>query len=294
MAQGVQDTRVKRGINGILGFLGLWVFLTAVLARPVAQLVDGMAPGIFSFPRIFGRVQLGVALALVPLLLWYWRDHPKRFYDFSHWKSGLTRILLWFVMGMGMVGVVAGFQVWLGVRNWVGLPGLDLWAGALATGFLVGVLEEFFFRGVLGMAWWKSMGGRPVGVLLAVNAILFASVHFIRPLAGPEQGWWDGFAAWSRLELWSGTVDPWRLAGLVLAGLVLARIVWEQGNLWVAIGLHAGWVAGVRWAEASFSEVSHATAGWWGPSLESGPLPFLVLLLFAFSVMGKPIRAHLD
>lgn len=89
-------------------------------------------------------------------------------------------------------------------------------------------------------------------------------------------------------------VDPWRIAGLTVAGLILARMVWVQGNLWAAMGLHAGWVAGVRWAEAAFPKVSQATAGWWGPSLESGPLPFLVLLLFAFSLMGKPIRAHLD
>ena len=260
----------------------------------MARLVEGIAPGVFPFPRIFGRVQLGVALALVPLLLWYWRDHPKRFYDSRPWRIGLTRSLLWLVVGMGMVGVVAGLQTWLGVRKWVGVPGVGLWAGALAIGCLVGVLEEFFFRGVLGMAWWKAMGNRPVGLLLPVNAVLFSAVHFIRPLAGPEQGWVDGFAAWSRLELWSGTVDLWRLAGLAVAGLILARMVWGQGNLWAAMGLHAGWVAGVRWAEACFPEVSQATPGWWGPSLESGPLVFLVLLLLAFSLMGKPIRAHLD
>ncbi|NDE85778.1 MAG: CPBP family intramembrane metalloprotease [Verrucomicrobia bacterium] len=146
---------------------------------------------------------------------------------------------------------------------------------------------------MLGMAWWRSMGGRPAGVLLAANAVLFSAVHFIRPMGGPHDGWGDGFSAWGRLELWSGLVDPWRLAGLAVAGLILARIVWEQGNLWTAMGLHAGWVSGVKWADASFPEVSQAAAGWWGPSLEAGPLPFLVLLLFAFSLMGKPIRAHL-
>lgn len=294
MTLSVQDTRMKRGITGILGFFGFWVFLTGALAHPVAQLVERWAPGMFPFPRIFGRVQLVVALALVPILLWFWRDPPKRFYRSSSWKSGATRALLWLVVGMGMVVGVAGLQAWLGVRKWAGIPGLDLWAGALATGILVGVLEEFFFRGVLGMAWWKAMAHRPAEVLLGVNAILFSVVHFIRPLAGPESGWLDGFFAWGRLELWSGSVDLWRLAGLGVAGLVLSRMTWGQGSLWAATGLHAGWVAGVRWAEASFPEVSQATPGWWGPSLESGPLPFLVLLLFFFSMMGRPLRAHLD
>lgn len=294
MTMGVQDTWVKRGLCGILGFFGLWVLWTALLAPPVARLVEGMAPGVFPFSRIFGRVQLGVALALVPALLWYWQDNPKRFYDLSRWKVGLSQGLIGLVVGLGMVELVAGMQAWLGVRKWGGVPGIDLWAGALTTGCLVGVLEEFFFRGVLGMAWWRAMSQKPAGLLLGVNALLFAAVHFIRPLAGPQEGWFDGFAAWGRLELWSGTVDPWRLAGLGVAGLILARIVWNRGNLWVAMGLHAGWVAGVRWADASFPEVAQATAGWWGPSLEAGPLPFLVLLLFAFALMGKPLRAHLD
>lgn len=278
----------------MVGFFGLWVFLTAVLAYPVAQLVEGLIPGVFPFPRIFGRVQLGVALALVPVLLWYWQDNPKRFYDISRWKTGLSQGLIWLVVGLGMVVSVAGLQAWLGVRKWVGVPGIDLWAGALATGCLVGVLEEFFFRGVLGLAWWRAMSQKPAALLLGVNAVLFAAVHFIRPLAGSQGGWLDGFAAWGRLELWSGTVDLWRLAGLGVAGLILARIVWNQGNLWVAMGLHAGWVAGVRCADGVFPEVSQATAGWWGPSLEAGPLPFLILLLLAFSLMGKPIRAPLD
>jgi membrane protease YdiL (CAAX protease family) len=164
----------------------------------------------------------------------------------------------------------------------------------LATGCLVGFLEEFFFRGVLGMAWWKSMGHRPVGFLLAANALLFSAVHFIRPVGVRGQGWGDGFTAWSRLELWSGTTDFWRWAGLAVAGLILARMVWSQGNLWAAMGLHAGWVAGVRWTQVSFPEVSQATPGWWGPSLEAGPLAFLSLLLLAFFLMGKPIRANLD
>lgn len=278
----------------MIGFFGLWVFLTAILAHPVAQLVEGMTPGVFPFPRIFGRVQLGVALALVPVLLWYWQDNPKRFYDISRWKTGLSQGLIWLVVGLGMVVSVAGLQAWLGVRKWGGVPGIDLWAGALATGCLVGVLEEFFFRGVLGLAWWRAMSQKPAALLLGVNAVLFAAVHFIRPLAGSQGGWLDGFAAWGRLELWSGTVDLWRLAGLGVAGLILARIVWNQGNLWVAMGLHAGWVAGVRCADGVFPEVSQATAGWWGPSLEAGPLPFLILLLLAFSLMGKPIRAPLD
>jgi len=120
-------------------------------------------------------------------------------------------------------------------------------------------------------------------------------VHFIRPVPGlgGEMGWAEGFLAWGRLELWSGSSHLWKLAGLVLIGLILARVVWNEKTLAGAIGLHAGWVAGLRWAESGWPAVPAAVAGWWGPSLEEGPLPFLLLLVVAFWLWGRPIRARL-
>jgi membrane protease YdiL (CAAX protease family) len=193
-----------------------------------------------------------------------------------------------------MVAVTAWIQSLLGVRVWSGFPGLDVWAGALATGILVAVLEEFFFRGVLGLALWKAAGEKPVAVLLAVNAAVFAAVHFIRPHSDLPEGVFAGFVGWSNLQLWAGPADPWKLAGLFVAGLILARITWQQQSLWAAIGLHAGWVAGLRICDGFWNEKTQATAGWWGPSLEAGPIPFVLLLVVAFALWGRPIRARLD
>jgi hypothetical protein len=95
------------------------------------------------------------------------------------------------------------------------------------------------------------------------------------------------------LELWSGSSHLWKFAGLILMGLILARVVWNEKTLAGAIGLHAGWVAGLRWAESGWPAVPAAVAGWWGPSLEEGPLPFLLLLVVAFWLWGRPIRARL-
>ena len=138
------------------------------------------------------------------------------------------------------------------------------------------------------------MGGQRVGWLVGVGAVVFAGAHFLRPVPGVELGWDAGFLAWTRLGLWAGAVDPWKLGGLFVAGLILGRMVWAQGTLAGSIGLHAGWVAGWKIAEVAWPEVPQATAGWWGPSLEAGPLPFLVLLVFALALWGRPILARLD
>jgi len=165
----------------------------------------------------------------------------------------------------------------------------------MGTGLLGGVLEENFFRGVLGLAWWRALGERRVGLGVFVGALVFAVAHFIRPGVGWDGGggWGAGFLAWGSLELWSGTGHLWKLAGLVLIGFILVRVVWNQQSLAGAIGLHAGWVGGVRWVESACPPVPQAVEGWWGPSLDAGPLPFLLLLIVTFALWGRPIRATL-
>ena len=284
---------MNRGWKGVAGFFGIWIVVTALLFPAVRAGVEAVVPGMFTSPRIFGRVQLGVALALVPVLFWFWKDGPRRFFGGSGVSVGL-RVFGWGVFGVGMVAAAAWVQSLLGVRTWSGVPGLDLWAGALATGALVSVLEEFFFRGVLGLAFWKAAGEKPVAALLAVNAAVFSAVHFIRPNSDLPEGFLAGFAGWTNLQLWAAPADPWKLAGLFVAGLILARITWQQQNLCAAIGLHAGWVAGPRICDGFWNEKAQATAGWWGPSLEAGPIPFVLLLLVAFALWGRPIRARLD
>lgn len=286
--------QMNRGWKGVAGFFGLWIVLTAVLFPFVRLAVEAAVPGMFSSPRIFGRVQLGVALALVPVLFWFWKDGPQRFFaGISRGGTGL-RMAGWGLLGLSMVALAAWAQCQLGVRSWAGIPGVEVWAGALGTGLLVAVLEEFFFRGVLGLAFWKAAGERPVTLLLGVNAAVFAAVHFIRPHSDLPDGVLAGFAGWTNLQLWAGPADPWKLAGLFVAGLILARITWQQQNLWAAIGLHAGWVAGLRICEACWNEKAQATPGWWGPSLEAGPIPLVLLLLVACALWGRPVRARLD
>jgi len=285
---------MKRGIVGILGFLGLWVLLTGLLAYPVVLGVKEMAPGVFPFSRIFGRVQMGVALALIPFLLRFWAEDPRRWVGRAEERGRFWRMGGWGVFGLGLIFLVALGQTFLGARSWSGWPGAGVWVGAAATGILVAVLEEFFFRGVLGLAWWRAMRYRHPFGLIIFGALIFSAAHYLRPIAGPEEGWGAGWMAWGRLELWAGPPNGWKLAVLFLMGLILGRMVWDKGSLAGAVGLHAGLVAGLRWAEQAWPTVPQSVPGWWGPSLDGGPLPFCLLLVVTLILWGRPIRAHLD
>jgi len=285
---------MKRGIVGILGFLGLWVLLTALLAYPVVLGVKEMAPGVFPFSRIFGRVQMGVALALIPFLLRFWAEDPRRWTGRVEGMGRFWRMGRWGAFGIGLIVLVALGQTFLGARSWAGWPGAGVWIGAAATGILVAVLEEFFFRGVLGLAWWRAMRYRYPFGLIIFGALIFSVAHYLRPVAGPEEGWGAGWMAWGRLELWAGSPNGWKLAVLFLMGMILGRMVWDKGSLTGAVGLHAGLVAGLRWAEQAWPTVPQSVSGWWGPSLDAGPLPFCLLLVVTLILWGRPIRAHLD
>ena len=58
---------MNRGWKGVAAFFGVWIVMTALLFPAVRAVVEAVVPGMFTSARIFGRVQLGVALALLPV-----------------------------------------------------------------------------------------------------------------------------------------------------------------------------------------------------------------------------------
>ena len=87
-------------------YFGLWVLLTSALAWPVACGVEKLAPGIFPFARIFGRVELVVALLLAVGLMRWWGEDPRKWIDGQKRKREWVRVGLWAGAGVGRVVVV--------------------------------------------------------------------------------------------------------------------------------------------------------------------------------------------
>lgn len=139
-------------------------------------------------------------------------------------------------LGLGVIsfGILVGVELALG---WATLNSQSLQVSSLVATALLGALtavavawaEELLFRGWL--LWELEQGGSP-GLALVLNSLIFALVHFIKPLA-------------TLLALLP------QLLGLWLLGMVL---VWarrlalpplpRQTTLGVAVGLHGGLVWG--------------------------------------------------
>ena len=141
--------------------------------------------------------------------------------------------------------------------------------------------EEAFFRGALqGLV---ARTARPGAALVSVAAI-FAVLHFLKP---PEHAAGHGAVTWlSGFVFLPKCFWQWGDARLVLGGFVTLFLVglvlgWARGRtraLWLPIGLHAGWIFGLK----TFSRASrHAAAGGFlvGEDLLHGLAPVLAVLL---------------
>lgn len=89
-------------------------------------------------------------------------------------------------------------------------PNALLWAIGMV---LVGMFEEFFFRGYAQFTLASGVGFWPAAILLS---IVFGAVH----LSNPGEGWVGALSVF-------------------IFGIFSCFTLWRTGNLWFAIGLHA-------------------------------------------------------
>jgi len=153
----------------------------------------------------------------------YQRSRPYAAYGLTATLANGREFLLG--LGLGLLLPVALFLALsgLGWLRWQppALPLLRLVAEGALTGLGVGLAEELVFRGWLLDELERDY--RPA-IALWANALLFAILHFIKPL--PE--------VWRTLP---------QLPGLVLLALSLVWGKWARGDrLGFPIGLHGGLV----------------------------------------------------
>jgi membrane protease YdiL (CAAX protease family) len=170
---------------------------------------------------------------------------------------------------MGLIAIFHGFS--LGGFAVTGTEAIKY--GLLyGLGFiLVGISEEFSFRGYMQSTLASGMGFWPAAIVLG---IAFGAVHLGNP----------GEAKYGAL-----------MAGLF--GIVAAFSLQRTGNIWFAVGMHASWDWGETYLysvpdsgllaqghllNSSFHGPTWLTGGSVGP--EGSAFVFLVLLIWALAI----------
>jgi len=245
----------------------LWLPLAAIVSIRVTDpnqvtlwVMGGLLVEFLVWLWVWGRWVYGIG----PIFPYYglrWRP-----------RNGLEA-LLGLCVGLVLIGLLyslQGFLDWLEwappPRNLVALIG----QGAL-VGLAVGLAEELLFRG-----WLLDELERDFSPARAAagNAIAFALLHFLKPLA----------------EIWRTLPQ---LAGLLLLGLVLVRAKQRTGQLGLPIGIHAGLVWGYYLVDVGDWVVYGDRIPSWLTGINENPLAGAIGLLFLLGVLGAINRVAL-
>lgn len=152
-----------------------------------------------------------------------------------------------FVQGALVFSMIVGIAALLGAYQVIGLSPAEDWLAILVTtGLMAGVTEEILLRGIV-FRWLEELGGS--WVALALSALLFGFLHAPNPNA----------TLISSLSI------------AVAAGVLLGGAYMLTRNLWLAVGLHAGWnvTQGLVW-DAPVS--GFALDGWVESRLVGDPI----------------------
>jgi len=133
----------------------------------------------------------------------------------------------------------------------------------LVSGLVVGLIEEFFFRGPMQGGMRRTLSFWPTALL---TASFYSIVHFIRPT--PLEGAALDISS-SLLMLWGGLQQVLAFGQyadsfvtLVLGGIILSMARERTGSIFLAIGIHAGWVMVIRITKA-VTETDQGSAWIW-------------------------------
>ncbi len=262
----------------------------ALLAGPVHELL--VRPGWLAetdrdFLRVFRRL---LVLPLVAIFLWRvrpWRGASAADFGLRPTRTRLRLGLLAFGVTVLALGLVLAWQLHMG---WLRLEDPLRWGEFarrvglyLVGGLLIGLFEEWFFRG-----WLVARGTRDVGPRFGVlaSAVVFALLHAFRPSKLTVAVSHDAAGALTALGHWMAhMVDPVAFGpaalGLFCFALLLTAAWRRTGTLWTAIGIHAGAVL-VLFSYGALTD--RAPARTWAGSrlLYDGPVAWGLALGVAF------------
>jgi len=210
----------------------------------------------------------------------------------GHWRNAVCGLGLGFLS----LAVVAGIALIAGARKWPDnfslLKFSEKISGAALTACLVAVLEEILFRGGIFGGLRRAFDWRSA---LVVSSAIYALVHFFAP--AQHEGavvWTSGLALLP--QMLAGFANLHALIpgffNLTLAGAALALAFQRTGNLYFAIGLHAGWIFWLMIYKALTVEVANANVWLFGSNkLIDGWLACAVLAATLFVLPRSKIES---
>ena len=272
-------------MKGFLKFVAVFSGIL-ILSAILAPLLHHFLP--YSFPRIFNRIIMVSALLAVVIFVRFRKEMFVRFG--MDWRKD-SRQLFW--TGFLTVSVVLVLftvtQLLIGnahveLRDYVGSKWVYKIVGCISGAFLIGIIEEFFFRGFIFTSLRDKAFRGSIPLAMIVTSLFYSALHFVsirKPVISQDPGFLDSlkmiaapiqsFADWQ--AVWPAAI------GLFLFGMVLNYCAVRTRSLYASIGLHAGAVFFVRTVGLFIAFSEKNILLWSTKKVYDGALGWLCLLL---------------
>jgi len=275
--------------------------LLSCLISPVIyvliQFLRGLSPGMqraldFPFDRVMRRVVL-----VVTILLFYRERAKLEIMSLASigmrrgpgWRSLLGR---GWILGTCSLALMLFVMLLFGSRrpeasfsgSWDLTRQLVI---AFIAGAVVGFIEEPFFRGFILQSLFKDM--RRSTAVVAMS-LFFAIVHFFNASDMPAPHGFHPLLGFKALAyFFQPLLSPSEVIpgfiGLFLVSIVLAYAYLRTGSLYLSIGLHAGWVFGIKAETLFLDRMNHVAPWFFGDGrVVTGVFGWIMLLLMLAAV----------
>lgn len=235
-----------------IAYLALALAAGAALAYPVYLAFSPLFDE--TMYRFVIRTGMLVALLGIVFFLRHLGLASKQALGYSlPWRRFIVNVLIGLPLGviimLPLVCILVALDVRLVEPDWLSWPDLVPTVSAgLASGVLVALIEETFFRGAMFTAVNRDSGMWPAAVS---TSLLYAAVHFIHTdyeVPENELEWYSGFVVLG--HMFEQFAAPALLLDSFLAlfavGMLLSLVRAKTGHIAACVGLHAGWVFTIK------------------------------------------------
>ncbi len=294
----INNTTIKRISGFFLIFFSI-LFLSCALAAPVKWLIDYLAAQFDLFKPIadteIHRILSRIIIVLTVLSLIIFRKFifasGKVFYILKPDKKDFSLFFIAFIFGSATLALHVALAILFGAREFYTTN--FTWHKFLAEGIesffsasLIGVLEEFLFRGIL-FGSLKKVFSLPIS--LGASSFIYSLLHFFKPKeinVNPDSILSGFYALGQMVKPLAGPDFLSESTGLFLVGMCLAAGYYFMRSLYFAIGLHAGWVFIIKMDGMVATRTVENKIFLWGSSnLVSGVFTWVLLVcIFLFTI----------
>ncbi|MBI2470630.1 MAG: CPBP family intramembrane metalloprotease [Planctomycetes bacterium] len=281
------------------------LFLSSLIAPIIKLSCDALIPlspfmtdllnykhGSYDFGRVMRRIVLAVSFLIIYLFRKPLMVNSLATIGIKHTQGWWEHLQMGFLLSTGIFILYTTFLFVTGTKtlqidaNSIGDLVFQLLKFLLIAG-IVGWIEEVFFRGFIFQSFLRDM--RTISAVCA-SSLFYSLLHFFKakllvsPGFHPFVGFEVIYQSFSNIITNFTDIMP-TMIGIFLVGMVLSYACLRTNSLYLAIGLHAGWIFLIKTNILFFDHVKTAPKWLFGDSkVISGMLGWGLLIVTLFLV----------